>query len=282
MGFKRDVFNCGAGLLNGLIRLVFQKHSALISARLAEKIVPIVSQRTPLGVISFYCPGEIPEWRARTLLTKEPETIKWIETFKKGEVFWDIGANVGVYSLYAALHGARVTAFEPFAANYYLLNKNIELNDMGEQISALCIALSDESKLDAFYLQDTSLGGALNSFGEPTDWQGKKYECQFKQAMIGFTVDEFLETFDMPFPNHLKIDVDGIEDKIIHGARKTLADKRVKSILMELDTEREDYCKDIIDLLEESGLKFFMKEHAPELDENKFAHVYNHIFVRLS
>lgn len=80
----------------------------------------LVTARTDYGEIKFYCPNNLSLWRAETLLTKEPETIEWINSFGEGCVFWDIGANVGIYSMYAALKTkANVLAFEPAASNYY-------------------------------------------------------------------------------------------------------------------------------------------------------------------
>jgi len=89
----------------------------------------------------FFCPNELALWRARTLMEKEPETIGWVDSFKEGDVLWDIGANVGCYSIYAASRGINVRSFEPHFGNYYLLNKNIELNKMGEKIVAYCLLL---------------------------------------------------------------------------------------------------------------------------------------------
>ena len=228
----------------------------------------------------FFCPGKIPEWRAKTLLTKEPETIEWINGFNKSEVLWDIGANVGVFSLYAALRGLQVLAFEPSPSNYYLLSKNIEINNFDSKISAYCMALNNETKLDFFYMANSDLGGALNSFGEARDWQGKVFNAQLKQSMIGFSLDNFIEKFDPPFPNHIKLDVDGIEDSIIKGAKNSLGDKRLKSVLVELDTERKEYTKEVVDTMSDSGLKLFKKEHAAMFENGIFRNVYNHIFVR--
>ena len=62
----------------------------------------------------------------RTLFSKEPITLAWIDTFKDGETLYDIGANVGMYTIYAAvMRKANVYAFEPEALNYAELNKNI-------------------------------------------------------------------------------------------------------------------------------------------------------------
>ena len=54
--------------------------------------------------INFFVPNQIIEYRVNTILTKEPETIEWINKFRenKKNIFWDIGANIGLFSIYAA------------------------------------------------------------------------------------------------------------------------------------------------------------------------------------
>jgi hypothetical protein len=86
--------------------------------------------------------------------------------------------------------------------------------------------------------------------------------------------------FNPLFPNHIKIDVDGIEGKIIKGAEKTLSDKRVKSILVELDNSREDYCTEVMEAIEKAGMKFIKKQHAPMFDNGEYSAGYNYIFMR--
>lgn len=49
-------------------------------------------------------------WLYDTLLEKEPETIEWIDGFGAGETMWDVGADVGIYSIYAAMLGSRRSA----------------------------------------------------------------------------------------------------------------------------------------------------------------------------
>src|SRR5689334_19678778 len=93
---------------------------------LSEQMV--VSTMTSFGPLKFFAPTKALAWRAETLLSKEPETIRWIDSFSPGSVFWDIGANIGTFSLYAGLgHDISVVAFEPAAANYYVLSRNIQL-----------------------------------------------------------------------------------------------------------------------------------------------------------
>jgi len=268
------------GSLKKVIELFGGKRSALIAARFAEDLVPIVTQTTRWGKIDYFCAGEVPEMRARTMLTKEPGTIEWIDTFDTEDVFWDVGANVGVYSLYAALRNIRCLSFEPSPGNFYLLSRNVEINRMDNRISALCVAFNDATRLDSFYMASTELGGALNSFAESVDWRGQPFTASFKQAMIGFSIDEFVHKFSPPFPNHIKIDVDGIEGKIIRGAKLTLADTRLKSILVELDSGRDSYCREVVRDIEEAGMKLVKKDRAAAVEDSSYSACCNHVFYR--
>lgn len=241
----------------------------------------VTSVRTPRGAVQLFCIGDLARWRADTFLTKEPETVEWIEAFEPGDVFWDIGANIGTYTLYAGLEeSVRVLAFEPSAANYVLLNRNIEMNGLCGRVSAYCLAFTDHTAVSELLMQDTAFGGALSSFGEPVAFDGSRFEPRFRQGMIGFSVDDFIERFDVPFPNRLKIDVDGIEDKIIKGARRTLRDPRLKSVSIELDSRRPAYTDAVVADIEASGLAFRGKFHADMFEDSPYAGIYNYQFIR--
>ena len=69
-------------------------------------------------------------WRVSTFYDKEPETIAWVNGFDGG-AFWDIGANIGVFSLWCAHRHPKMVihAFEPMRANFLRLWENIFLND---------------------------------------------------------------------------------------------------------------------------------------------------------
>ena len=78
----------------------------------------ITEVSTPIGALGFYAPSPLLQQRASTVLTKEPDMIQWIDGIGKSDVLWDIGANVGTFSLYAAARAqCTVLAFEPSAAN---------------------------------------------------------------------------------------------------------------------------------------------------------------------
>lgn len=279
MNFNQKVVDLSLGLLKGAVKIIGRDKykSAMILSQMSGKLIPIFSQETNLGKINFFCQGRTSVWRAQTLLTKEPETIEWLNTLNEGDVLWDIGANIGVYSLFAALKGLTVLSFEPSPGNYYLLCRNIEINRMNDRILSYCMAFNDISKLDIFYMANTDLGGARNNFGKAVDSKGNAFTSSLKQAMIGFSIDDFIKQFSPPFPNHIKIDVDGIEDRIIRGAQNTLADKRLKSVLIEIDSGS----KEVFDLITGSGLKLYKKGPQPSFnDHTKSSNVCNHIFIR--
>ncbi len=280
MTLKKNIMTISSKVLRRVINIVAGGKASQVSAQLAEDFTTVIEHNMDKGKIKFFCPSKLAEWRARTFLTKEPDTIEWIDTFDKSDVFWDIGANVGVYSLYAGFNGNQVLAFEPSASNFYLLSKNIEMNNLADNVLAYCMALNDSTKLDKLYMKNTDLGGSLNAFGESLDWQGKSFSSVFEQSVIGYSIDEFIEMFEPQIPNHIKIDVDGNEDKVIHGALKILSNTQLKSILIELNTERKEYCESIIDILEKIGFRLKKRECAVETDDGEFSHVYNHIFIR--
>jgi FkbM family methyltransferase len=177
-------------------------------------------------------------WRAQTYATKEPDTLDWIDTFfHEGDVIYDVGANIGQYSLYAAkrLKGAcKVLAFEPESLNYAKLNRNIALNGLSEAITAYCLAIAGRTGFDLFYVKAFSPGASLHAWGEPIGQGDIPFAPSHCQGMFGVSLDDLVGLFALSFPNHIKIDVDGIEDQIVRAASHTLADPRLKTALVEV------------------------------------------------
>ena len=188
--------------------------------------------------------GSVTQWRYDTLRTKEPETLEWIEGLGEG-VLWDVGANIGLYSIYAAARtNLTVLAFEPAPVNYFILTRNIHLNRFDERVMPYAIAFSNRSEAALFNMGSLQPGGAMGHFGESVE-QVKAgdhvNEINYRQAMLGFSIDEFVKMFNPAFPNFMKIDVDGIENKIIQGGMKTFSDPRFKSLSIEVDDREVEY-----------------------------------------
>jgi FkbM family methyltransferase len=238
--WKRRIANWLVSSINTCARLPGERFYSLYLNDINRRFND--AGQTSVGIVDghelrFVCPNRLTRWRVDTLATKEPETLSWIRGFAPGAVMWDIGANIGLYSLYAArMRGCRVMAFEPAPANFSLLAKNIQINGLEDMVSALPIALGDGARLDVLHLRDTDPGGAFAVFGrnEPA--------TQVKLACLGFSIDRFITDFAPPFPEHIKIDVDGSEEQIVHGAEHTLADPRVMSVSIELNDRRPEPC----------------------------------------
>jgi FkbM family methyltransferase len=172
----------------------------------------------------------------RHFATREPETLAWIESFESPCRFWDIGANIGAFSLYAGLRrGIEVCAFEPAAASYGALCRNIETNNLGDRVRAYCVALSDRTQLGTLNLSGTNAGSVFNAFESTENCFGNQIGVVFRQAVVGFSIDGFRRLFGLPPPNYLKIDVDSTEERILSGALETLNEPDLRSVLIELE-----------------------------------------------
>ena len=147
-----------------------------------------------------------------------------------------------MYTIWAAAtRRARVYAFEPEAQNYALLNRNILLNGLSESVFAYCMGLSDESGLSALHMADLRAGGSCHSVGEALDFKHDPMKVAFRQGCVAATLDELVSAGKMAVPNHIKIDVDGFEPKVICGARRTLENEAVTSLLIETNPNLEDH-----------------------------------------
>lgn len=222
--------------------------------------------------------GEITRMRADLFESKEPETLNWIDGFEPNDNFLDIGANVGVYSIYAALNKINVISVEPDSLNYALLNINIRENGLNNFIIPYSVALNDIEKFSFFNVSSIEWGGALNSFDNTLDFKGNKFAPIHKQGVYGLPLDSFLKLIKT-FPSHIKIDVDGNEYLILKGAINTLKSKKLKSLLVELDESRKDY-KDSLEIIESSGLVLTEKTHAEMFNIPPFNSTFNHLFKR--
>ena len=190
---------------------------------------------------------------------KEPFTIEWIEgAVRAGDVFYDIGANVGAYSLVAAKKpggGARVFAFDPSYANLASLCANILTNDAVGQITPVPVALSNASELTVFNLRTLEPGGARHTLGDAPSKEGPTL---YPQPAMTFRLDDLVERFRLPPPNHIKLDVDGGELAVLEGAARTLASPTLRSMLIEVSTSMSNA---VTQALEPLGLRLEAREH---------------------
>lgn len=273
---KRRLFNFLVGIF--IEKLALNKANKL-SCSLSELLNPIFTVEHGGEKYFFDCPNNLTRWRIETYFSKEPETIEWIDSFKNNEILFDIGANIGLYSVYAAKRGIKVVAFEPESQNFALLNKNVYLNRLQDRITCLNIALSQKDSLDYLYIPFFQTGGAINCFGKACDFNGKDFNPAFKQGAISYSLDSFLSHYQNYFPTHIKIDVDGIEPDIIKGSEDTLGDKRLKSLLIEIN-ESLPQDLELIEIIQSKGLSLIHKKHADMFKEGEYCKIFNYLFTR--
>jgi len=216
--------------------------------------------------LSFSIPNAINKYRADTFSTKEPETLEWYDSLPKGSVIWDIGANVGLYSCYAAkARECKVFAFEPSVFNLEFLARNIFINGATEQITIVPLPLTDKLSISKLNMSTMDWGGALSTFGQTYGQDGKELNNIFEFQTLGISMTDAMEYLKIPQPDYIKMDVDGIEHLILKGGADVL--KFVKGILIEINEEFEKQTVDSAQYLNKAGLVFKEKRHAEEFNK---------------
>ncbi|EME70533.1 FkbM family methyltransferase [Paramagnetospirillum caucaseum] len=218
-----------------------------LATEIVQKIRPVCRIETAKGPL--WCRGGHGRlvWRAETFYTEEPETVTWLDGIRADDILWDVGANVGLYSLYAAkVAGCKVISFEPEAQNFAILTENVVLNGLGAQIEPCPVPLTRGLALDRLAVHAMTKGGAFNQFGQPAEG------AAVRQLQIGCSLDDLVYTWNLPAPTFLKVDVDGIEPLIFDGAERLTQDPRLRSVLVEIRTDLPDNVA-IVEKLEQRG-----------------------------
>ena len=237
--------------------------------------------------IKFFVPNQLLKWRVDTYFSKEPETLEWIDSFQEKEnlIFWDIGANIGLYSIYNSLKHPKSTtiAFEPSSSNLRVLTRNISINNLEKNIKVVSIPLTNKENIFQEMNEGQFVeGGALNSFGEKFDFEGKEFKPTMKYNLLGTTINYFLENSILDIPDYIKIDVDGIEHLILEGGDKFLNDKKVKSLSIEINENFKEQYDKVLNLMNKYEFKLLHKKHNDDTfsEQSKFKNTYNYIFKK--
>ncbi|MFO0748137.1 MAG: FkbM family methyltransferase [Myxococcota bacterium] len=147
-----------------------------------------------------------------------------------GDVFWDIGANIGFYSLLgAAVVGAkgRVVSFEPEPASRARMQENLARNGM-TNVAIQALALGDRTATLALETASRASAGVHRLVGvSGPSLDGKTIEVPVRMG-------DDLVAEGLPVPTAVKIDVEGAELAVLSGLEHTLADPRVKAVLVEV------------------------------------------------
>ncbi len=242
----------------GIVKLFGLNRPGFLSTEIVQHIHPICRIPTRVGPLSCVGGHGRLRWRAQTFYTEEPETIKWLEGIGSQGILWDIGANVGLYGIYAAMvAGCRVLAIEPEAQNYAILLENILLNRVQHLVEATNIAVTRRFGIGRLHVHALTKGGAYNQFHSHNgssvspDASGAN---PITQVQLGVALDDLIGQFGFAHPTHLKIDVDGNEPEIIEGAQQLLRNAQCRSVLIEIQRGDPRH-EQIVTVLQQCGFR---------------------------
>lgn len=222
-------------LLGSIGRLMLRFTSQSVRIATVEKLLdkPIVVD-TPHGPIRFLPHSLSCLGRAKTLMTQEPDSMKWIDRMEPESIFWDVGGNIGNLALYAARRGVlNIWSFEPAAVNYYNLVANCELNAFGDQVTCLQLGFGARTEIARLNVSQLMSGHSFSFRNEERRRQKrarKKMEISAQQAVQLWSIDDFIRHSGAPCPNYLKIDVPGMTQEILQGATHLLSREDVTQI----------------------------------------------------
>ena len=199
----------------------------------------------------------------------------------------DIGANIGIYSIYAAKRGHRVISLEPESQNFGLLNRHISLNNVDNLVETFGVSIFDKYLISHLNISKGNeimeYGSSRNSFHTPTSEDGSEFNPIRRQGAIGITLDNFIEMYGFT-PNHIKIDVDGLEENVLYGSKNILHNSALKSLLIELSPFNSNYLE-LLNFIESCGFKRTFPEMSIDeirnsIDTKRGNLTKNHIFVK--
>jgi len=217
--------------------------SGEIFGRLLRAPLKLIPASTPVRIISGELRGR--HWIPESAIHRC--WMGWYERDKqrlvsnevrRGSTFYDIGANVGFYTLLAsALVGAgRVVAFEPLPRNLKYLRRHVELNKI-DNVTVLEAAVSDRNQVLHFHAEETGFMGRLS-------------DDDSELPVESVSLDALMGDGKIPPPDYIKMDVEGAELLALRGAEQVLR-RRYPTIF--LATHGHDVDRQCCEFLESLG-----------------------------
>jgi FkbM family methyltransferase len=193
---------------------------------------------------------------------KEDNIKEFIDAIPTGSVFYDLGACLGWFSIYAAAIGLKTYAFEVDKFNFEGLEKNMIMNpEIHSNIRVFNKGIADKRRIVNLNAGNQVIGGHHKTL-DLEDYTGQENivhkDYVYEIEVIG--LDEFITELELPFPEYLKVDIDGSEHAFLQGATKSL--ENAKGLVIELE-ESSDLFQDCYDTIISYGFNLKKKYKIP-------------------
>jgi FkbM family methyltransferase len=165
---------------------------------------------------------------------------------RKEDLFADIGANIGSYTILAgAVVGASTYSFEPVPATYSRLVQNIEINHLGERARSKMCAVGAKADILRFTTDHDTVNHVVA-------------DNEVAENVIEVPIDSLDNLLSDRWPNFLKIDVEGFESQVLEGAENLLRSPKVQAVIIEVNGSGNRYDihdSEVIKKLENCGFE---------------------------
>ena len=185
------------------------------------------------------------------------------------DLFIDIGANVGSYTILAAgVSGANCISIEPISKTFDLLKRNISINELSEKVTALKIGIGAQKCILSFTQNLDTVNHVILENHPQQQEKLQQVSCECLDSLLA----------DKQKPSLLKIDVEGFEQEVINGAQSVLNDAALKAIIIELNGSGERYGYDENNIHQQLlSFGFNSYQYAPYTRELKKVEVFGNL-----
>lgn len=184
--------------------------------------------------VTFSAPNRTLVRRNRSRFSSEYDTLtELLDELGGGDVFFDVGANTGLYTLFGARRCSKVVAFEPYPPNVSVLERDVSRNDLSN-VEIREIALSDSNGRVSFDQPDevdVGYGSSSIARDDPDD----------TIVVPARTGDDLISAGEVPVPDVVKIDVEGSEPLVIDGLERTLSTPSCRLVYCEVHLADADH-----------------------------------------
>jgi FkbM family methyltransferase len=191
-----------------------------------------------------------------------------------GKTIYDIGGHIGLITLFLARktgEAGRVVTFEPNPQNYQAILDHVKLNGFN-QVTVIQMGLGRQQDTLKFVVAGASARGSAAADRQKQLF-GQKGARTFQIEVDA--LDRLIDDRQLPRPDFVKIDVEGLELDVLHGMAHTIRTDRPQ-IHIELHGMRE---QEVVELLLSYGYKIYQIEDAIEINQQNLDQVHGHLYV---